>query len=88
MTFDIILASDVLFFESFHNDLIDSIGYFLEQNPAALFITVNKIRGKSIDNFLERLDQRKPTLCVKAHVAADEQQPQFRLIIIQRRPQS
>lgn len=86
MTFDLILASDVLFFEKFHDDLVRLVGYFLEKKPTASFITVNKTRGKSIDNFLEKLQTKNPSVYVKTHVAADEQHPQFRLIIIENRP--
>jgi len=54
--FDIVIAADCLFFETFHNDLISLIRKVCEGRPNSV-VMFNPKRGKSLDNFLNLLSQ-------------------------------
>lgn len=53
--YDLILASDVLFFEKFHDDLIGLIRHCVDINKDARVVMVNKERGGSQDRFLNKI---------------------------------
>ena len=53
--YDLVLASDVLFFESFHEDLIGLLRHCLDLKSGARVVMVNKERGESQKRFLEKL---------------------------------
>jgi predicted nicotinamide N-methyase len=82
--FDIILASDILFFEKFHSDLIQCIEYIFDQNEDAVFLTVNKERGNSIKNFLEKISKSDCKLNLKQKILIDAKHPEFCLIMLNR----
>jgi predicted nicotinamide N-methyase len=52
--YDLVLASDILFFEEFHSDLIALLQFYKELNPDLVFLCVNKERGGSIKRFTEK----------------------------------